>query len=357
MALESFESPLWETRLLRLAHHALDHHSDNEPVHNGREHLVQAYEHCATITKQHSRTFYLASGLLPKEQRKAVRALYAFCRVSDDLIDEEEEHQHQHILQWRQESLANHPPIYNLVALAWADTRANFNIPRRYAEQLLDGVTSDLIHTRYETFNELAQYCYGVTSTVGLMAMHIVGYEGHKAIPYAIKLGVALQLSNILRDVQEDWANGRLYLPLEELRMFNLDEADIANGTIDHRWRAFMRFQIRRARQLYAEALPGVAMLGKSGRFAIAAAAELYRAILDDIEAHDYDVFSRRAHTTKREKLLNLPGIWWRSKTNQYVHLVHKPVHTQPTLVACSHESPIEADNFEADNFYAVPQG
>lgn len=352
MALETFEAPLWEARLLRLAHHALDHDTINEPLNDGREHLAQAYEHCAAITKQHSRTFYMASGLLPNEQQRAVRALYAFCRVSDDLVDKETDHQHQRILQWRQESLANHPPTYNLVALAWADTRANFNIPRRYAEQLLDGVTSDLMHTRYETFGELAQYCYGVASTVGLMAMHIVGYEGYKAIPYAIKLGVALQLTNILRDVQEDWENGRLYLPLEELRLFNLSEEDIAAGIIDHRWRAFMRFQIRRARQLYAEALPGVAMLGRSGRFAIAAAAELYRAILDDIEDHDYDVFSRRAHTSKREKLLNLPGIWWRAKTNQYIQLVDEPVHPEPALVASTQESPIEADNF-----YAVPQG
>ena len=352
MALESFEPAVWEARLLRLAHHALDHDTVNEPIHDGREHLSQAYEHCAAITRQHSRTFYLASGLLPRKQRQAARALYAFCRVSDDLVDKETENRHQRILQWRQESLANHPPVYNLVALAWADTRANFKIPRRYAEQLLDGVTSDLVHTRYETFGELAQYCYGVASTVGLMAMHIVGYSGNKAIPYAIKLGVALQLTNILRDVQEDWKNGRLYLPLEELRMFNLSEEDIAAGKIDHRWRAFMRFQIRRARQLYAEALPGVAMLGKNGRFAIAAAAELYRAIMDDIEAHNYDVFSRRAHTTKRDKLVHLPGIWWRAQTNEYVNLVNQPVHTQPVLVACSHETPIEADNF-----YAVPQG
>ncbi|MBK8901006.1 MAG: squalene/phytoene synthase family protein [Anaerolineaceae bacterium] len=352
MALETLEPAMWEARLLRLAHHALDHDTGNEPVHNGREHLSQAYEYCAAITRQHSRTFYLASGLLPTKQRQAARALYAFCRVSDDLVDKEKHNQHQRILQWRQESLANHPPVYNLVALAWADTRANFNIPRRYAEQLLDGITSDLVHTRYETFGELAQYCYGAASTVGLMAMHIVGHDGAKAIPYAIKLGVALQLTNILRDVQEDWQNGRLYLPREELRMFNLDETDIAAGNIDHRWRAFMRFQIRRARQLYAEALPGVTMLGKSGRFAIAAAAELYRAILDDIEEHNYDVFSHRAHTSGREKLGQLPGIWWRATNNQYVHLVNEPVHTQPALVACTHNAPVEADNF-----CAVPQG
>lgn len=350
MALESFEPALWEIRLLRLAHHALDHEVLTEPIDNGREHLAQAYAHCTAITKQHSRTFYLASALLPWRERRAARALYAFCRVSDDLVDKESGNRHQRILQWRQESLANHPPIYNLVALAWADTRANFNIPRRYAEQLLDGVTSDLVHTRYETFAELAQYCYGVASTVGLMAMHIVGYEGHKAIPYAIKLGVALQLTNILRDVQEDWANGRLYLPLEELNRFNLSEDDIAKGVVDDRWRAFMRFQIARARQLYAEALPGVAMLGKSGRFAIAAAAELYRAILDDIEAHDYDVFSRRAHTTKQEKLHSLPGIWWRARTNGYGH-----VPTKPALMSGSYEKVVETA-VEQESLYGLPQ-
>jgi phytoene synthase len=125
---------------------------------------------------------------------------------------------------------------------------------------------------------------------------------------------VALQLTNILRDVAEDWQNGRLYLPLDELAAFGLAEADIAQGVVDNRWRAFMRFQIERARQLYTEALPGVAMLGKSGRFAVGAAAELYRAILEDIEAHDYDVFSRRAHLSDRKKLALLPGIWWRAR-------------------------------------------
>lgn len=350
MASNIFETTVWEARLLRLAHHALDNDSRNQPLAINQKYLAKAYATCATITEQHSRTFFLASGLLPPKQRHAARALYAFCRISDDLVDKETHNQHQRIMQWREEGLANHPPIYNLVALAWADARSNFNIPRRFAEQLLDGVTSDLTHTRYETFNDLAQYCYGVASTVGLMAMHIVGYEGENAIPYAIKLGVALQLTNILRDVQEDWANGRLYLPLEELELFNLTEADIARGQIDHRWRAFMRFQIRRARQLYAEALPGVALLGKSGRFAIAAAAELYRAILGDIEEHNYDVFSRRAHTTKSEKLRQLPGIWFRVKTNQYAQLVNEPVHTQPALVACSHHTAVKS-------YYPLPQG
>jgi len=154
-----------------------------------------------------------------------------------------------------------------------------------------------------------------VASTVGLMSMHIVGFKDQSAIPYAVKLGVALQLTNILRDVAEDWQNGRLYLPLHELKAFSLSEADIAAGTNDHRWKAFMAFQIRRARKLYDEALPGIALLDRRGRLAVAAAAELYRAILDDIEAHDYDVFTRRAHISKSQKLLRLPGIWFRAMT------------------------------------------
>ena len=169
----------------------------------------------------------------------------------------------------------------------------------------------DLHHTRYETFDDLAEYAYAVASTVGLMAMHIIGFQGKEALPDAVKLGVALQATNILRDVAEDWARGRLYLPKSELAAFGLSEADVAAGQNSDRWRAFMRYQIGRVRELYAELRPGIARLDRSGRFAVAAAARLYEGILDDIEAHDYDVFSRRAHLSTRAKLARLPGIWW----------------------------------------------
>ena len=162
----------------------------------------------------------------------------------------------------------------------------------------------------------MAAYSYGVASTVGLMSMHIIGYSDSDAVLYAIKLGVALQLTNILRDVSEDWRRGRLYLPLEELAAHGLSEADVEAGQVDDRWRAFMRFQIARNRDLYAEALPGIAFLNREGRLAVAAAAELYRAILNDIEAHDYDVFSRRAYVNAWNKLRRAPGIWWRSRRN-----------------------------------------
>jgi phytoene synthase len=304
----------WERRLFALAHESLQHDEPHTSVAADDETLERAHAHCVAVTREHSKTFYLASGLLPPSKRRAVRALYAFCRVTDDLVDRASGDPLCSLERWRQRVLGGHPPADDLVALAWADARARYRIPARYAHQLIDGVARDVRVTRYATFDELAEYAYGVASTVGLMSMHIVGFEGPEAIPYAVKLGVALQLTNILRDVREDWDNGRLYLPQEDLAAFGLGEADVAAGRVDDRWRALMRFQIERNRRLYAEAMPGIAMLHADGRLAIAAAAELYRAILEDIEAHDGDVFTRRAHVSRWGKLRRLPGIWWRAR-------------------------------------------
>jgi phytoene synthase len=301
----------WEHGLLAQAYAPLENRlrHDVELLVN-RAQLQRAYRHCQEITRQHSQTFFVASSLLPRAERRAMRALYAFCRVSDDLVDRDSGNGDRDLRVWRQCLQNARPSDNDPVVLAWADTRARYQIPHQYAEQLLDGIASDLTPSRRQTFDDLAHYCYAVASTVGLMVMHIVGYDGREAIPYAVKLGVALQLTNILRDVGEDWRNGRVYLPLDELAAFGLTEADIAGGIRDDRWRAFMRFQIERTRRLYAEALPGIKLLGKSGRFAIGAAAELYRAILDDIEAHDYNVFTYRAHTSDLRKLALLPGVW-----------------------------------------------
>ena len=305
----------WERPLLSLAQEAWQAVA---PVHSrsraDSEAMQQAYDHCESITAYHSRSFHLASGLLKPEQRKAVRALYAFCRVTDDIVDDHEGDASTLLQTWRERALSWHPPRHDLVAFAWADARGRYGIPQRYAEQLIDGVARDMVQNRYQNFEDLSTYCYGVASTVGLMSMHIIGYEDEEAVRYAIKLGVALQLTNILRDVAEDWQRGRLYLPLDELQEFGLSEADIEAGIVDDRWRAFMKFQIARARQIYDEAWPGIQMLDASGRFSIAAAATFYRAILDDIEAHDYDVFSRRAHVSKWGKMRRLPSIWWTAK-------------------------------------------
>jgi 15-cis-phytoene synthase len=276
--------------------------------------LARAYACCDAMTAEHSKTFYAATSLLPRDKRRAIRALYAFCRVADNIVDCSDGAAEQALAEWRKRALSPQAPASDLIATAWTDTRLRYRIPTRYAEQLLAGVAQDLLQQRYQTFEDLTAYAYGVASTVGLMSMHIIGYASAEAIPYAIKLGVALQLTNILRDVGEDWRAGRLYLPLEELKAFGLTEEDIASGRVDERWRELMRFQIARNRQLYAEAMPGIKMLNRDGRFAVAAAGELYRAILAEIEAHDYDVFTHRAHVSTWGKLRQLPGIWRRSR-------------------------------------------
>lgn len=143
----------------------------------------------------------------------------------------------QALAAWRKRALSTRPAINDLVTVAWADARLRYHIPTRYAEQLIAGVARDLQQNRYRTFEELTAYAYGVASTVGLMSMHIIGHADEEAIPYAIRLGVALQLTNILRDVGEDWRAGRVYLPQEELALFELSEQDIARGKVDRRWR------------------------------------------------------------------------------------------------------------------------
>jgi phytoene synthase len=304
----------WERTLLSLAYEARPTITQSPPAIRDDALLSHAYEACEAITAEHSRTFYLATSLLPPDKQHAMRALYAFCRMSDNIVDCPNGDAEAALAVWRRSALSPRPPADDLVATAWSDTRRRYAIPQRYAEQLIEGVARDLRQTRYETFEELAAYCYGVASTVGLMSIYITGFSGPEAIPYAVKLGVALQLTNILRDVAEDQRCGRIYLPLEELEAFGLTEADLGTGRVDERWRAFMRFQTARNRRLYTEAQPGIALLHKDGRFAVAAAAGLYQAILDDIEAHDYDVFRRRAHVNTWGKLRRLPGIWWRNR-------------------------------------------
>ncbi|MBN1247297.1 MAG: phytoene/squalene synthase family protein [Anaerolineae bacterium] len=318
----SVNAASWENQLLDMAYAGINSPANNPCLEVGEGELLRAYEHCSAITASHSRTFSLASGLLPPKKRDAARALYAFCRMSDDIVDRLQHDKawdaRSALEQWRRRAVGECESPSDPLIMAWADTQATYGIPRLYAEQLIDGVARDIEQDRYDTFEDLTSYCYGVASTVGLMAMHVIGFSGPEAIPYAVKLGVALQLTNILRDIAEDWSAGRLYLPLEELERFNLAPSDIARGQVTGRWRAFMAFQIARVRAIYAESLPGIQMLHRDGRFAIGTAAELYAAILTDIEAHNMDVFSRRAHVTTVGKLRRLPGLWWRANVTGY---------------------------------------
>jgi len=308
----------WESQLLALAGNVP--HPSTRPFFSywaGDAALRAAYAHAEEITRQHSKSFFMASQLLPEEKRSAVRALYAFCRIVDDIVDEDTvDERDAHLDYWREVVKSASSPENDLVAAAWTDTMARYHIPRHYALQLIDGVNRDMTQTRYQTFEELTTYCYGVASTVGLMSMYIVGFDSNEAVPYAIKLGVALQMTNILRDVGEDYRNGRLYLPREELALYGIRESDIAAGNVTDAWRLFMKFQIERTRQLYEEAWPGVKMLEREGQLAIGAAAVFYQGILDAIEANDYDNFNNRASLSALEKIRRIPSLWWKVKNS-----------------------------------------
>jgi phytoene synthase len=234
----------------------------------------------------------------------------------DDIVDESSDLERDAQLDyWRRmvetASFADH----DLVAAAWADTLTRYHIPRHYALQLIDGVARDLLQSRYQTFDDLATYCDGVASTVGLMSMNIIGFHGNESVPYAIKLGVALQMTNILRDVGEDYHNGRIYLPREELAFYGIQESDLADGRITDNWRQFMKFQLDRTRQLYEESWEGVKMLEREGQLAIGAASVFYQGILDQIEKSDYDVFSRRASLSAIGKVSKIPALWFKIKS------------------------------------------
>lgn len=305
----------WERDLLAMALDAQVQATRDATPPAGDPVLLQlAYEHCEAVTAEHSRSFYMASRLLSKDKRQQMRALYAFCRSTDDIVDHPSHDVEAKLALWRQSTVFWRGPSDDLTVVAWIDLCQRTGMPMGYANQLIDGVARDLHQIRYDTFAELAVYCYGVASTVGLMSMHIMGFTDEQAIPYAIKLGVALQMTNILRDVAEDWQRGRLYLPRQELERFGVTEASIAEGRVDDHWRQFMRFQVQRTRRLYAEAWPGIGLLASDSRFSAGAAAGLYSAILTKIERLGYDVFSQRAHISGMGKLSRLPGLWWRTR-------------------------------------------
>jgi phytoene synthase len=273
--------------------------------------LADAYAVCEAITRHHSKSFFLATAFLPSEKRRAIRALYAFCRWSDDIVDLP-----QNDIGYSLEGWASHAyddpdntPL-DPVLMAWNDTRRRYHLDPALIDDLLAGVRMDLTIKRYATFDDLWTYCYRVASTVGLLSMQIIGYE-EGATPYAIKMGVALQLTNILRDVGEDARRGRIYLPQDELKQFGLRDQDILLGIMDDRWCRLMKFQVERAHRLYEEAWDGIALLNGEGRYAVAAACAIYRAILPVLERNGYDNQNQRAFVPTSQKLFMLPSIWW----------------------------------------------
>lgn len=263
--------------------------------------------HCGQIARAHARTFALASWLLPPPKRRAAFALYAFCRVADDMVDRAVATHDlavaQQLGRYRRQldaALAGRPetPVFRELMRV---VRA-YDVPPVVLHELLAGVARDLLPARYATWSELARYCEGVASSVGEMCTWVFGVTGgpatrEAAVRHARTLGVAMQLTNILRDVGEDAARGRCYLPDEDLAAHGLTARDLLDGRVeadDPRWRALMAFEVRRARALYAAALPGIALLAPDARGCAAACARGYAAILDVLERTGYDSLTTR---------------------------------------------------------------
>lgn len=279
---------------------------------------------CERIVRRHARTFSLASYFLPPHKRRAAFALYAFCRLADDLVDLAEtrargvlERQLRSYEQALRAAVAGRPsgPVFR--ELAWAVE--TFGVPLAVLEELLAGVARDLTPARYESWDELGKYCEGVASTVGEMCTHVFGVRGgpaarERALRYARTLGVAMQLTNVLRDVGEDARRGRCYLPEEDLVSFGLAPDEVlalpAGLATDGRWQAFMGFQVARARALYAAAAPGITLLEADAQPCAAACSTGYEAILGALETIGYDSLSTRARVGHLGRAAILWEVW-----------------------------------------------
>ncbi|KAJ1260854.1 hypothetical protein BS78_10G264600 [Paspalum vaginatum] len=287
-----------------------------------RNGLKQAYDRCGDICEEYAKTFYLGTLLMTEERRRAIWAIYVWCRRTDELVDGPNANYitPTALDRWekRLEDLFAGRP-YDMLDAALSDTIARFPIDIQPFRDMIEGMRSDLRKARYENFDELYMYCYYVAGTVGLMSVPVMGIAPESkattesVYSAALALGIANQLTNILRDVGEDARRGRIYLPQDELAQAGLSDEDIFNGVVTNRWRSFMKKQIKRARMFFEEAERGVTELSQASRWPVWASLLLYRQILDEIEANDYNNFTKRAYVGKGKKLLALPVAYGKS--------------------------------------------
>jgi phytoene synthase len=319
-----------------------------------------ALEYCQAIVRQHAKSFYFCSHFLPAEKRWAMFAVYAVCRTLDDIVDEAvndavvrnaisdapsgdtakltnnatsltigvatssaskivaatsltaAQSAAQTLAQWRQhlEDVYQGRPVKLPILQAMQAVLQVYAIPQRHFLDLIAGLEMDLHGYKYQNFNDLRLYCYRVAATVGLMGSEVFGYQDKAALAYAEALGIAMQLTNILRDVGEDYQLGRIYLPQEDLTRFGYSVADLQQGLINQQFIELMQFEIARAREFYRQADAGINYLQPDSRLTVLAASRLYEGILQAIENNHYDVFHRRASLSLATKLWRLPQIW-----------------------------------------------
>ncbi len=291
---------------------------------NSISQLDQAYEICRKETQQWAKTFYLGTLLLPQEKRKAIWAIYVWCRRTDEIMDSVEastksqDELSDNLDEW-EENTKNvfKGNIKSELDSVLLDTIEKYPQSIKPYLDMIDGQRMDLNKFRYKDFDELKLYCYRVAGTVGLMTQNVMGIDSaYTSAPWsampdpseaAIALGIANQLTNILRDVGEDRQRGRIYLPQVDIEKFNYSEEELLQGKINKQWKSLMNFQLKRAREWFQKSEDGIKWLSSDARWPVWTSLRLYRGILDSIERLDYDVFNNRAFVKNSVKALEIP--------------------------------------------------
>jgi phytoene synthase len=275
------------------------------------------------IAQHRQSNFYYSFLVLPKPKREAIETIYAFCRYTDDIVDASptERDKFVRLRQWTRElqlSLRGESryPILNRLSTIIQ----HFNIPLNHFYELIKGMEMDLTKKRYRTFAELKSYCYRAASTVGLICAEVFGYKNEATKQYAINLGIALQLTNILRDIKSDAKRGRIYLPLEDLRRFQYSERDLLNSVYDRRFVELMKFECARAHEFFRKAKSYLAEEDKPLFTAARTMGNIYYLLLRRIEKSNYDVFSKRIRLSSPLKLLVAMVLSLRSKAPRNFH-------------------------------------
>lgn len=273
------------------------------------ESLKPYFKYSFEIIRSNAKSFFFASKFLPKDVRFATYAIYAYCRYVDNVADNPRSRGKSEIsaeldnirdeveIAYRSGE-SEHPALRAFVPVA-----LRLGIPKKLPLELIEGARTDLIKTRYENFDELYDFAYKVAAVVGLMMTYALGFKRPETLDYAEKLGIAMQLTNILRDVKEDKEMGRIYLPLDEMRDFGVTEEQIIDERFDKGFKDFMIFQVERACHYYQAAEPGIELLNKKSRFSIRAASRIYGGILKKLEEVDYNPFLGRVFVPKSEKI------------------------------------------------------
>ena len=291
----------------------------------GQANLAESYEACHRIARASHSNFYYAFFLLPKPKRDALAALYAFMRLVDDVSDENQSllAKQRGLAKWRaafDEAVTGHSQLFDgnaamplpletlygeaEVLPALVDTMQHYKMPARYLHDLISGAEMDLMVRRYPTFDRLREYCYRVAGTVGLTCTHVFGFRDARALDLAEKLGLAFQLTNIIRDVHEDYKLGRVYLPEEDLHRYGVSPEDFGRNETTLGLRELLRFEAERAWQLYEEGSALLGLIDADSRGALWLLVHTYSAVLGRIELLDFAVFGERIRLSKAEKMM-----------------------------------------------------